>query len=78
LSIQGVIYTLNLPLKVLYSAIILVLLILLFFKDIKGLIKILLSVLKGKKIQPESAEQNANSLPLQVETEEQEKTLDKN
>lgn len=70
---QAVIYTFDLPLKIVWSVVVLALICLLYLKDIKGLVKIFLSLLKGKKIKAEAQNPTAES----GEAQTQEKTLDK-
>ncbi len=62
LMIQAVIYMFNLPFKIVSSAVVFLLLALLYIKDIKGLIRVMISMLKGKKIKAQSmAKDSENS-----------------
>ena len=78
LGAQAVIYSLNLPLKLVWSACALVVIFLLYLKDVKGLIKIILSLFKGKKIKvdTENAEEKKEE-KQESEESAQEKELDK-
>jgi O-antigen/teichoic acid export membrane protein len=73
LLLQATVYTFNLKFKIISGVVVLLLLALLYFKDIKGLIKIVVSMLKGKKIKAEKVENSTNN-----SESEQAQTLDKN
>ena len=74
LLLQAVVYTFNFPLKIISGAVVLVLIALLYFRDIKGLVKVVLSMLKGKKIK---AQANDESVAMGAEEDKKAQTLDK-
>lgn len=74
LLLQAVVYTFNFPLKIISGAVVLVLIALLYFRDIKGLVKVVLSMLKGKKIK---AQANDESATKGAEEDKKAQTLDK-
>lgn len=79
LSGQAVVYTFNLDYKILASVAVLVFLFVLYFRDINGLIKIFFSMLKGKKIKAQKAEnQPLDKGESEIEQSENTQMLDKN
>ncbi len=71
LMLQAVVYMFNLKYKIISGAVVFVLLTLLYFKDIKGLIKVMISMLKGKKIKAQSLAPAQNTIETSVQAVEE-------